>query len=752
LIAYTAPPAHSDLKLSDIVPIYRRRRFWIYGITLAFIALAAIYCAICTVKYDSTGIVEIKETNTDGLNLDTVNGGAAHSTDAMSEGMNLQTQVDILKSDSLALKTIEDLNLEHTADFQGHGPIATVVGAITGLFPHKPSTDHPGASLEDSPQRRDKVVRIFEGNLKVKPQSGGRLIDITYRSSNPEIAAAVVNHLIRGLTDYEFETRVEATSQSSQWLAKQLADLRRQSEETQSRVVMLQQGVGVYTTGGTDAVGNALVYNRIIDHLQQTTTALAEAKANRILREAVYGFVKSGNPDMLSGLVGNSSGTSSGGSNNSFMLLQNLRQQQATLQQQISFNKAKFGDAYAPLREQEASLAGVNTLIQNELDRIGGRAKSDYMVALTQEKTSQADYDAALDSAQRLNSRAAELTIARQEAENSRALYDDLLKRSQEAGILQGWRPSNIAVVDPGRVPGGQSKPLPLLYLAIATFAGLFFGAGTAFIVDNVDDKIQTVDEIGQNLPVLGSIPYLTRRRGLVLGSSAADSPTELIEAMRGVRASLMLSRRSTPPQVVLVTSAISGEGKTTFSKNLAVLLAGQRRKVLLVDVDLRRFQADKRLNATAEKGLSDLLANESLDHSGESFMTNSPDIPGLFVLKSGSVPPDPTELLDSPRMRELIGIWRRSFDVVILDSPPVLQFTDAISLNGAVDTVILVARLAFTPRTACKQAYELIEERMHPANVRVVLNGVKADKKRPYTSYGMMPSKILNRSTYEAF
>ncbi len=744
MIAYTAPAAHSDLTLSDIVPIYKRRRRWLYGITIGFIALMAIYCAVCTTKYDSKGIVEIKETNTDGLNLDAASGAATHSTDALTAGMDLQTQVEILQSDSLALKTIEDLNLEHTYDFESHGPIA----ALLSLLPKKPSTDPPGASLENAPARRSKLLKIFAKNLTVKPESGGRLIDITYRSSDPKIAAAVVNHLIRGLTDYEFETRIAAASQSSEWLSKQLADLRKQSEDTQARVVALQQGVGVYTTGGTDSVGNALVYNRVIDHLQQTTASLEQAKTNRILKEAIYGYVKSGNADMLSGLAGNQSNTTA----NSMSLLQSLREQQATLQQSVSFNKAKFGEAYPPLKEQEASLKGVDTEIQQELARIAGRAKSDYDVAVQAEQTSLSDYDQALEAAQKLNSRAAELTIAQQEATNSRSMYDDLLKRSQEAGILQGWRPSNIAVVDPGRVPADPSKPRTLIYLVIATLAGLFFGAGTAFIVDNVDDKIQTVDEIGQNLPVLGSIPYLPRRRGLILGNTASSAPTELVEAMRGVRASLMLSRRSTPPQVVLITSAIPGEGKTTFSKNLAVLLANQRRRVLLVDVDLRRFHADQSLSATAEKGLSDLLANESLDHSGEGFMSNSKEMPNLFVLKSGSVPPDPTELLDSPRMRELIGIWRRSFDVVILDSPPVLQFTDAMSLNGAVDTVILVARLAFTPRTACKRAYELIEERMHPANVRVVLNGVKADKKRPYTSYGMMPSKILNRSTYEAF
>lgn len=737
----------ADLALSDLVPIYRRRRGWLWGTTIAFIALMAIYCLVCTPKYDALGVIEVKRASTDALNLDSMNGTASTAADALSAGMDLQTEAEILQSSTLALKTIQALNLEHTKDFQSHW---SPIGWAMGLISPKGKSDPPGVSLENAPVRRAKVLKIFKNNLEVKVDSGSRLIDVTYRSSDPATSAAVVNYLIKGLTDYTFETRLNATSQASQWLSGQLTDLRNQSEALQAKVLSLQQNLGVYSLGGTDASGNPQVYSSVLDHLQQATTALAEAKTNRILKQAIYENIKGGNADLISGLAGNTAGQSAS-SNNSLALLQALRGQEATLQQQIDSSKAKYGDAYPTLKEQQAGLQAVRNEIQHELGRIAGRARSDYEVAKNTEETTLANYDEARKQAEMLNNKGVELTINRQEADNIRGLYEDLLKRLKEAGVLEGWRSSNIAVVDPGRVPSTPSKPRVPLYLALAALAGLFCGVGAGFLVDNMDDKIQTVHEIERRFPVLGVLPYVRDKRDLARFDASTPARSALIEALRGVRVSLMLGRNSTSPRTILITSGMAGEGKTTVSKNLATVFAKQRCRVLLVDVDLRKSSATKKVQTRGKEGLSELLSDEAGDSVGEQFMTSVPAIPNLFIMPAGNAPSDPVDLLDAHRMHQLISVWREMFDVVMLDSPPILEVADSLPLAGMVDTTILVARPGLTPRTSLRKAYQVLDEHVDPSRVRVVINGVKEASRGLYGS--VVRSSAISRrgSRHEA-
>ena len=714
-------PSRPDLALVDIVPLLRRRRLWIVGFTLALIGLMALYCIVCTPKYDSTGVVELKKDNTDALNLNSLNGGTSATVDALSTGMDLQTESQILQSETLAIHTIEALHLENTKDFISR---PSLLGKVLSIGSKKQTVEPANTPLERSPVRRARDLKIFAANLKVKVESGSRLIDITYRSTDPAISAAVVNFLIKGLTDYTFETRLNATSEASQWLTGQLADLRHQSESLESNVLSLQQGMGVFSSGATDAQGNPQVYSSALDRLQQATTALATAKTGRILKQAIYENAKAGGPDFISGLAGNSMGQSQA-LNTSMSLVQTLRTQKATLQQQIDYNKAKFGDAYPTLKEQEASLRGIDDEIQRELDRVTGRAKSDFDVASEAERTSQANYDAARKEAELLNGKGVELTIDKQEAENVRSLYEDLLKRLKEAGILEGWRSSNIAVVDPGRVSSRPAKPLVLLYLLGAAAVGIFLGLAAAFLADIVDGRVQDVGQIEAEFPVLGVLPYVREKESFAWLSGASANAPGLLEALRSVRMSLMQRSALPAPRVVLVTSAVSGEGKSTFARSLAMILARQQRRVLLVDVDLRRNAVKRVGNAGSGAGLSELLVQQEIS-SGQGFMQSVPDLANLTLLAAGDTSTDPLELLDSLRMRELLHTWRNMFDIVIVDGPPVLQVADVVPLAREADTTIMVVRAGFTPLLSLRRAFQMLESHADPARLRVVVTGAR--------------------------
>ena len=342
------------ITLGDLVQTYQRRRRTFYGLTLGMLLLAGIYCAVCTRRYDATGVIQVQKESPDGLGLDNIMSGPEGAGDALNTALDLQTESEILQSDTLALRVIEDLDLERTKDFNGHfSPLGWVLGLIS---PHGVS-DPPNASLEDSPVRRAHVLKVFGNNLKVKVDSGTRLIDIDYLSSDPKTAAAVVNGLIRGLTDYTFQTRLSATSQASTWLSGQLGALRKQSEELEAKVANLQKDMSVYSLGDSDSQGKPQIYSTVLDELQQQTTALSAAESNRIMKGALYQVVKSGNADLISGLGGSSIGGSSSGTNNSFNLIQTLRAQQATLTQQLAHDEAKYGSAYPAVAEETASLS-----------------------------------------------------------------------------------------------------------------------------------------------------------------------------------------------------------------------------------------------------------------------------------------------------------------------------------------------------------------------------------------------------------
>jgi succinoglycan biosynthesis transport protein ExoP len=727
--------------------VYRRRRRVFYGVLLGFLAVAAFYCAVCTRRYSASAVIQVQKESPDGLGLDNIMSGPTAAVDALNAALDLQTESEVLQSDTLALRVIEDLDLEHTRDFRGS---FSPIGWAMGLISPRGTKDPNNASLEDSPARRTHVLRVFSKNLKVKVDSGTRLIDISYLSSDPRTSATVVNHLIRGLTDYTFQTRLSATSQASTWLSSQLGDLRKQSESLQGRVADLQKDMGVVSLGDTDTDGKPQIYSAVLDRLQQQTTALSAAQSNRIMKGALYEVVKSGDADLVSGLSGTSVGGSSQAAGNSFALIQTLRGQQAALQEQIAHDSVKFGADYPTQVEQRASLAGVNRSINAEIQRVATRAKNDYEIARQTEQDTRASYESARHDAEQLNDKAVEFTIARQEAEDSRTLYQGLLKRLKEGGVLEGLHSSNVTVVDPGRVPDKPKTPNVPIYMAIALVAGLFSGGSMSLLLDTMDDKIQDIDELQLQfgLPLLGIVPLARKMKsGRQL---EAESASPFSEAVRGLRTSLMLSKSGAAPKVVLVTSAVPGEGKSTLSKSLAVLVAKQGRRVLLVEADLRRPQMHEYLDLEGAGGLSVVLATQEDGENGLGASLSLSEVSTLTLLPAGPIPPDPAELLDSARMRCLIQSWRTQFDLVILDGPPALPVTDALALAGMADTTILVARCGLTARSSLRRACQLLEEHVDSRHLRIVLNGVKPGSYAFSNYYGYAANNFYGGDRHE--
>ena len=741
-----------ELTIADLWEILMRRRAIIFG-TIALALTAGILASVFIPRrYEASARLQVQKETVDGLGLSSMMGDVAANSDALDANITIQTQAEILESDTLALRAIRDLNLESTEDFQ---PRFNPISWAAGLFQAAGPSDPEHASLEDAPRRRTHASLVFSHNLKVKPISGTRLIEITYYHSDPKIAAAVVNDLIQGLSDYSFQTRFNATSQASKWLSGQMSDLQKQSDDLQAKALTLQRDSGIFSLGGEGplddkSVRGSGVYSSALDRLQQATAALSQAQSNRILKGAVYQAVQSGDAELISALAGNGNLTGSSSSlGNSLSLIQSLRLQQATLQGQLDELSAKFGSAYPKLEELRANRAAIDLAIQSEVSRAGLRAKNDLDVAQTIEDNARVVFDDEKRQADSLNSKAMEYSIARQEADQSRTLYETLLGHLKEAGVLEGMRSSNFTVVDPARTPSKPAKPNVPLYLAGSLFFGVFFACGAAFVMDLRDHRIHDFMDLEAKSGhvTFGVLPrYVPKAPRLNRATlMALDEPqSHYVEALRVLRTWLLHPREGKTPKVVLVTSSIAAEGKTTLSLNLAIVLALQGKKVLLVDADLRQPMLHQKLNITTETGLSLLLSGEA---SAEALPGLIPieRLPTLRALVAGPVPAYPSELLGSAPMRSSIEAWREQFDFVILDAPPVLPVTDALILSSMVDYTLLVARFNVTERQSLERSYSLLEmEARSDQEIGVVMNAVK----RMHKSYSSHYAQSVSMSS----
>jgi succinoglycan biosynthesis transport protein ExoP len=671
-------------------------------------------------------------------------GDGGNLTDALEDNISLQTQANILESDTLALKVIQNLGLENNRDFQPtFNPIGWVLGLVTPRGPQDPQN----ATLEGAPERRTRVLKVFERHLKVKPVAGTRLIEISYINSSPETAAAIINQLTKGLVDYTFQTRYNATNQASQWLAAQMDDLKGQAEDLQGKVVQLQREAGVYSLGTADPTGKELAYSATLDRLQQSTQSLTQATSDRILKGGIYEMVRSGDPEMISGLAGTSLSGASQGVNNSFNLLQTLRGQQSAIETQLASDSSKYGSANPKLQDEKASLASVTAAVKQEIKRIGERAENDYRAAQITETNMQGVYQRQRAAADQLNNKAVEYSIAKQEATESRELYETLYQHLKEAGVIEGLRSSNVTVVDPGRVPAKPAKPNVPLYLGLSLFGGLFFGSVGALFLESIDDRVQSMEMIERSLntSLFGVIPSAAlsgwrrkselaspkRSRRLTDGVSimppaeftveAPDaSNTAFSESLRSLRTALLLSRSSAPPRVVLITSAAEHEGKTTIALHLAAALVRNHSRVLLVEADMRCPTLSERLSISGKRGLSNLLSGDGENLEVRPFA----DLPDLAILPSGPNPPYPAELLGSKRMQALIDSWSHQYDFVLIDSPSLLAVTDAAVLSRMVDFTLLVTRHAQSTRKSLERAWQTLRTEPN-TRVGVVLNAV---------------------------
>jgi len=421
-------------------------------------------------------------------------------------------------------------------------------------------------------------------------------------------------------------------------------------------------------------------------------------------------------------------------------MLEKLREKEADLAVQYAQATTQFGVAYPKVVELNNQLKQLRKEITAEETRMQQRIRDEYLAALQRESLLTTAFEQQKQQANQLNESAIEYSTLKRDAETNRQLYQDLLQRLKEAGVSAGLRSSNIRVVDIARTPTHPIKPNVPRNLELGLLFGLACGLGLVFVLESLDTSIRNTEELSaiSALPALGIIPLQLSSNGQLRKRlktvsaliEKAESPTlityarpqsEAAEAYRALRTSILLSSFGAPPKVILVTSAMPQEGKTTVSANSALVLAQRGSRVLLVDADLRRPGIGKLFGIRPRGGLSTLISGSD---KFEDVLLPCPEVPTLWILPAGPIPPQPAELLGSSVMKDLIAHWRDSYDHVIIDTPPCLSVTDAVLLSPEADRVILVARSGQTTKAALRRACDVLLQ-VNARVMGVVLNAL---------------------------
>ena len=718
---YPELPSH-DSGLGEYVRVLIKRKWIVITCLATIFSVVAIATLRMTPIYEASGSIEVNKPDA-SLNFQN---SATFSLDYY-DPTELETEIKILQSDLLALQVIRELNLDRRPEFGGN-------------VPPSPSLDLAPDPLQADPARASALLAGFKGNLRVALSPSSRIIEIHYRSSDSQMAASVVNTLMQTYVDNNIKSRFESTMQASDWLQKQLVDMQMKVETSQEKLVRYQKEHEIL---GIDEKQN--ITTAKLDELNKELTA---AESERMDKEAFYQLVQSGDPDAIASAAGTTDAQGAGVQAAS-QLLDSLRSRQADLKIQVADLNTQFGPAYPKVNQLNNQLKEVDSQIQAEMKKIVAKVRGQYMTSLQRENMLRDALEKQKQEANKLNESAIEYNLLKRDSETYRTLYEGLLQKLKEAGVSAGLKANNFHIVDSARPATSPVEPNIPRNLGFGFALGLATGVGLAFLLEGLDNTIRTTEQAQavSGLASLGMIPLGSKAardgassKRLVIASSkeAVELVTQvrpqsqMAESYRALRTSLLLSNLGAPPKVIMVTSALPQEGKTTTSINCAVVLAQKGVRVLLVDADLRRPSIHKTLGMGPRSGLSNVLTGST---TLEQVIAHPSILPNLHVLPAGTPPPNPAELLASTNMRDVLVQLGEQYDHIVLDTPPSLSVTDAVVLSQRADAVVLVIRSGQTTKQALRRARDILA-RVNAKVVGVLLNAVDLSSPDYYYYY----------------
>lgn len=716
--APAAYPGYIDAEFLDVRRRHMREYLWIlhkyrwlaatcFGIVFA---LACIFTLLVGRVYTATTELQVTRQSPIQLQLDD---NVLRGDDDTDHTINanttfLATQVETLKSRDLAERVIRQHELGQNESFlhpsagrQGLGDVGSgLLGLLRprGLEQSATTRGEDTSSTEDVPA---KLLERYARYLRVNDVRGTDLIELSFTTPSPSLSAFLVAAHTQAYIDTNEEARRANDVTAKEFLAHQL-------REARERVERAQEALRLFSADHPDIAVNQ-EEKTLGQRVQDVSSLLTKAEANRLLLEGRYQFLTEPNRDPLAYFLDKPD------VQKIYLELMDVEAQQAAMSQDLG---PKHPDMAALLRQKGM----LEQQLRSAVDKQASWVREHYGAATQRENDLRRKLEEIETEGVATRDLGARYEFLKGDVDTARQLHASLLKQQLETAVNAQLAPTNVRVVERAEVPDRPSRPNVPLNLALGLIGGLVVAAGAAFASEYFDSSVKSTEEAEEllHLPALATIPNFAIARRSAYGnpltnengaSPHAGVPHQVVvayeprsviaEAFRTLRTSVLFSTPGAAPKVILVTSATASEGKTLNCLNLAAAFAESGSRVLLLDVDLRHPSCHRALGVENTAGLSNFLAGQT----GLEEIVQALEKPRLWFVPAGPTPPNPAELIGSTRMREVLELAREEFDFVILDSPPVTPVSDALVLAQGSDGVVLIVKGQDTPKDLVRRA-----------------------------------------------
>jgi len=720
------PEEEAGFDLSDFLRIVRVRRKVIVGTTAVVFALAALFLFHATPMYNASSEVM----------LDSRQNRVEQENDALTgyyyiDPMTVQNQLMILKSRGLMSRVIDKLHLLDDGNARLAKP--SLLGAALHYanplhwIPSRVSTE---TAAEKEQHRRDGMINYLLAGETVKPEGLSSALSITFTSPDPNKAASVCNAIADAYVEDQLAAKFEATQKATQWLADRIKELAAQVQAAEAAVQEYKAENGLTDT----TEGGSLVDQQMANLNNQLVLARSDLAEKEARYERVLHLQKSGHPEDISQVV------------ESPMILQ-LREQETDLLRQEADLRSKYGPRHPKMLDLESQKRNLEAKIAEEVQRVAQTVGNDVAVARSRIGSLEGSMSQLTGRSTVDNKARVQLTALEAKANSSRQLYEAFLERFKQTQGQEGIQTPDARIISRAVVPASPSSPRIVFTLAMALPGGLILGLILAFLIERFDNGFRTTSQVERQLglPVLSVIPELNDpdHPDAKAIDRIVDKPTSAFsEAVRGLQMGLFLSNVDKKPKVVLITSSVPDEGKTTLAISLARLAALGQKKTLLVDADLRHCSVARALGISGKgpKDLAHLLAGEAaLDQC----LQRDPSSP-VTVLAASAVKGSPVDILGSDTMKRFVEELRNRFDFIVIDSSPLLPVNDTKAIAALADAVLLAIRWEKTPRDAVSQSVRMLADVGAPV-AGVAFTRANAERYR-YYSYGYQDYHSYNK------
>ncbi len=693
-------PADQEEKL-DILEYWRtiqKRKGQILAFGVIFAVLAAAIVFAMTPIYRATATLMIEAGKAKVVTIDDVYSGASQNREYF------QTQVEIIKSREVAIKAIKKAELWDTDEFN---PRPDAESMLTGLLVSIGLKDDPAAVEWNEDTLAEAVYPAFVKRVTIEPVRLSQLAKVSFDSSSAGLSAKVANGIAMAYIESDMDARYQVTQQASNWIQDRLASLRVKLEESERQLQAYREKAGIVDMKNVGQGG-------VGQQMMEVTSRLVEARLRRAEAENAFNQIKSakktGDLASLPAVIRNP-------------IVADALRDQSMAERRLAELTQRYGKEHPKFMQAEGELKSAKENLQRQIDTVVASITQEYEVNKGTERTLEGQMAIARGGVQDVNRKEFELTVLEREVDSNRQIFDMFVRRAKETSISSDLQTPVARVVDVAVVPDRPIKPQKLQIILISFILGVFVATLAALILERLDNTLKTSEDVETKLktPLLTALPLLTDDE--VARESTArifiDNPKCLYsEAIRTARTGVLLSALDVPKRLLLITSSLPGEGKTTFSINLAMAHA-HTKKTLLIDADMRRPAISKGLGLQpGAMGLSNLVSGTAkLEDCLQQLEGSS-----LDIMPSGSIPPNPVELLLSQKFKDTLDHLMEVYDVVIIDSPPVELVSDALVISPMATGVIYVSRANSTPWQLARRGLQRIR-RAEGQLLGVVLN-----------------------------